>query len=75
MLTLGFRVPLEVGHLQVIRIFCSVCGSQIAHKSECVKGGIAVQTGNFEDFAEIPITLEREWPVSRFEVKELTLVR
>ncbi|TFK66624.1 hypothetical protein BDN72DRAFT_844135 [Pluteus cervinus] len=55
--TKTFQSPAESGRT-VTRIFCSVCGSQIAHNSGFVKAGIIVQTGNFADFAEIPITAE-----------------
>lgn len=42
----------------VTRIFCENCGSAISHKSPMFKELQALQTGNFADFAKIPITME-----------------
>ncbi|KXN83096.1 hypothetical protein AN958_01847, partial [Leucoagaricus sp. SymC.cos] len=42
----------------VTRIFCGNCGSAISHKSPMFKDQQALQTGNFKDFARIPITME-----------------
>ncbi len=47
--------------IPVTRIFCSECGSAISHKSVVFGEAQAVQTGNFVDFAKIPIKTERKF--------------
>ncbi|PFH48242.1 hypothetical protein AMATHDRAFT_150363 [Amanita thiersii Skay4041] len=51
----------------VTRTFCGNCGSAISHGSDYFGETVAVQTGNFEDFANIPFTTEifvkDRWPV------------
>ncbi|KAH0581214.1 hypothetical protein H2248_012331 [Termitomyces sp. 'cryptogamus'] len=42
----------------VSRIFCSNCGSAISHKSVAFGEAQAIQTGNFRDFAKIPVSTE-----------------
>ncbi|KAF8069260.1 Mss4-like protein [Lyophyllum atratum] len=42
----------------VTRIFCGNCGSAISHKSAVFGEAQAIQTGNFDAFAEIPISTE-----------------
>ncbi|KAJ7236588.1 Mss4-like protein [Mycena haematopus] len=42
----------------VTRIFCSNCGSAISHLAVPFGDSQAIQTGNFADFAQIPITTE-----------------
>lgn len=47
--------------ISVTRIFCGNCGSAISHKSVVFGEAQAVQTGNFADFAKIPIKTERKF--------------
>jgi hypothetical protein len=48
-----------MGPFQVIRTFCTVCGSSISHKSAAFGDCTAVQTGNFpEYFKNIPVAAE-----------------
>ncbi|KII84934.1 hypothetical protein PLICRDRAFT_45781 [Plicaturopsis crispa FD-325 SS-3] len=42
----------------VTRIFCSNCGSAVSHKSVAFGDAQAIQTGNFADFAKIPVKTE-----------------
>jgi len=42
----------------VTRIFCSNCGSALAHKSKAFEPKMAVQTGNLPDFRKIPFEAE-----------------
>ncbi|KAF8655362.1 hypothetical protein AX16_003097 [Volvariella volvacea WC 439] len=42
----------------VTRLFCSKCGSQLAHTSPNLGGKHAVQTGNLPDFAKVPFGYE-----------------
>ncbi|GLB42496.1 putative glutathione-dependent formaldehyde-activating enzyme [Lyophyllum shimeji] len=42
----------------VSRIFCGTCGSAISHKSVAFGDAQAIQTGNFRDFATIPVATE-----------------
>ncbi|KAF7324012.1 GFA domain-containing protein [Mycena kentingensis (nom. inval.)] len=42
----------------VTRVFCSNCGSAITHLTPAFGDKQAIQTGNFKDFAKIPITME-----------------
>ncbi|TFK33328.1 Mss4-like protein [Crucibulum laeve] len=42
----------------VTRIFCSNCGSAISHKSVAFGDAQAIQTGNFRDFSDVPISTE-----------------
>ncbi|KAF8655359.1 hypothetical protein AX16_003094 [Volvariella volvacea WC 439] len=42
----------------VTRIFCSICGSAIAHTSVGLGGKHALQTGIFPDFIHVPIVTE-----------------
>ncbi|KAF8072298.1 Mss4-like protein [Lyophyllum atratum] len=42
----------------VTRIFCSNCGSAISHTSAAFGEAQAVQTGNFREFADVPIAAE-----------------
>ncbi|KAF8655351.1 hypothetical protein AX16_003086 [Volvariella volvacea WC 439] len=42
----------------VTRTFCSKCGSHIAQKGPVLGDYTSVHTGNFPDFAEVPITFE-----------------
>ncbi|KAF8182416.1 Mss4-like protein [Mycena galopus ATCC 62051] len=42
----------------VTRVFCSHCGSAISHLSPAFGENQAIQTGNFWDFEQIPITTE-----------------
>jgi hypothetical protein len=48
----------------VTRVFCGNCGSAITHLTAAFGDAQAIQTGNFADFANIPITTECEWPAS-----------
>ncbi|KAJ7472795.1 Mss4-like protein [Mycena latifolia] len=52
-----FRIKAASGNI-VTHVFCSNCGSQIAHRSPAFGDAQAVLTGNLSDFAEIPITTE-----------------
>ncbi|KAF8879327.1 Mss4-like protein [Gymnopilus junonius] len=51
----------------VTRIFCGNCGSALSHKSVAFGDSQAIQTGNFRDFAKVPVTVELfvkdRWPV------------
>ncbi|KAG6835405.1 hypothetical protein H0H93_001783 [Arthromyces matolae] len=49
----------------VTRVFCGECGSAISHLSVAFGDAQAIQTGNFRDFAEIPIAAEL-WVKDRF---------
>ncbi|KAF7348995.1 GFA domain-containing protein [Mycena venus] len=49
---------LMFGGLPVTRVFCSNCGSAITHLTAAFGDNQAIQTGNFSDFARIPITTE-----------------
>jgi len=42
----------------VTRVFCSNCGSALSHLSVAFGEGQAIQTGNFRDFAKIPVGAE-----------------
>ncbi|KAJ7027168.1 Mss4-like protein [Mycena alexandri] len=42
----------------VTRVFCSNCGSAISHLTVAFGEAQAIQTGNFSDFAQVPITTE-----------------
>ncbi|KAF7349779.1 GFA domain-containing protein [Mycena sanguinolenta] len=42
----------------VTRVFCSNCGSAISHLTIPFGDAQAIQTGNFADFAELPVTTE-----------------
>jgi len=42
----------------VTRIFCGNCGSAITHLAPVFGDAQAIQTGNFKDFADIPINTE-----------------
>ncbi|KAF7293825.1 GFA domain-containing protein [Mycena chlorophos] len=42
----------------VTRVFCSNCGSAISHLTPAFGEAQAIQTGNFSDFAKVPITTE-----------------
>ncbi|KAJ7734269.1 Mss4-like protein [Mycena metata] len=42
----------------VTRRFCSNCGSAISHLSATFGDARAIHTGNFPDFAQVPITTE-----------------
>ncbi|KAK7050097.1 GFA domain-containing protein [Favolaschia claudopus] len=42
----------------VTRVFCGNCGSAITHLSVVFGDAQAVQTGNFAEFAKVPITTE-----------------
>jgi len=42
----------------VTRVFCSNCGSAISHLTVAFGDSQAIQTGNFPDFAQVPITTE-----------------
>ncbi|KAJ7913704.1 Mss4-like protein [Mycena leptocephala] len=42
----------------VTRVFCGNCGSAITHLTAAFGDAQAIQTGNFADFANIPITTE-----------------
>jgi hypothetical protein len=42
----------------VTRIFCGNCGSAVSHKSVFFGDAQAIQTGNFKDFAKIPVGTE-----------------
>ncbi|CAK5268022.1 unnamed protein product [Mycena citricolor] len=42
----------------VTRVFCGNCGSAITHLTPAFGESQAVQTGNFKDFADIPIGME-----------------
>ncbi|KZO94492.1 hypothetical protein CALVIDRAFT_546270 [Calocera viscosa TUFC12733] len=42
----------------VTRVFCSNCGSALSHKSVAFGDSQAIQTGNFRDFAKVPIGVE-----------------
>ncbi|KAJ6589718.1 Mss4-like protein [Mycena capillaripes] len=42
----------------VTRVFCSNCGSAISHLTAAFGDNQAIQTGNFPDFAKVPITTE-----------------
>lgn len=44
--------------ISVTRIFCGTCGSAVSHKSPHFGENQPVQTGNFADFAKIPIAAE-----------------
>jgi hypothetical protein len=44
----------------VTRIFCSTCGSAIAHKSVFMGDAMAIQTGNLSDFSNVEFAFERE---------------
>lgn len=48
-------------HPSVTRVFCGNCGSAITHLSPAFGDAQAIQTGNFKDFASIPIKTEREF--------------
>jgi len=55
--TKEFDVKLPSGNT-VTRIFCSTCGSALSHKSVAFGESQAIQTGNFAEFAKIPIKTE-----------------
>ncbi|KAF7368111.1 GFA domain-containing protein [Mycena sanguinolenta] len=40
----------------VTRVFCSNCGSAISHLTVAFGDAQAIQTGNFTDFAQVPVT-------------------
>ncbi|KAJ7779333.1 Mss4-like protein [Mycena maculata] len=42
----------------VTRVFCGNCGSAISHLTAAFGDAQAIQTGNFPDFAQVPITTE-----------------
>ncbi|KAF7349781.1 GFA domain-containing protein [Mycena sanguinolenta] len=42
----------------VTRVFCSNCGSAISHLTVAFGDAQAIQTGNFGDFAQVPVTTE-----------------
>ncbi|KAJ7105602.1 Mss4-like protein [Mycena epipterygia] len=42
----------------VTRVFCSNCGSAITHLTPAFGEAQAIQTGNFSDFAQVPINVE-----------------
>ncbi|KAJ7617962.1 Mss4-like protein [Roridomyces roridus] len=42
----------------VTRVFCDNCGSAITHLTPAFGDAQAIQTGNFADFANIPISVE-----------------
>ncbi|KAK6980975.1 GFA domain-containing protein [Favolaschia claudopus] len=42
----------------VTRLFCGTCGSPITHLSPAYGDSQTVLTGNFLDFAEVPINME-----------------
>ncbi|KAK7050103.1 GFA domain-containing protein [Favolaschia claudopus] len=42
----------------VTRLFCSNCGSAISQLSTLFDDAQVIQTGNFSDFANVPITTE-----------------
>jgi hypothetical protein len=44
----------------VTRIFCDNCGAALSHKSVVFGDAQAIQTGNFEEFAKVPFSTERE---------------
>ncbi|TFK66364.1 hypothetical protein BDN72DRAFT_844435 [Pluteus cervinus] len=50
----------------VTRIFCGTCGSAISHTSVAFGDAQAIQTGNFKDFASVPIDTERMWNLPIF---------
>lgn len=58
----------------VTRIFCGNCGSAISHKSVVFGEAQAIQTGNFADFAKIPIKTEREFFINSLVSTFLWLV-
>lgn len=58
--TSNSTVPSHLIGFLVTRIFCDNCGSAISHKSVFFGDAQAIQTGNFADFAKIPIKTERE---------------
>jgi hypothetical protein len=43
---------------KVTRIFCSNCGSAISQLTIALGDSQSIQTGNFREFAEVPITKE-----------------
>jgi hypothetical protein len=47
------------------RVFCGNCGSAIA-LSAAFGGALVIQTGNFADFAHVPVTTECEWVATGF---------
>ncbi|TFK66625.1 hypothetical protein BDN72DRAFT_823162 [Pluteus cervinus] len=51
----GIKVP--SGNV-VTRIFCGNCGSAISHESVVFGDAQAIQTGNFKDFATVPVVAE-----------------
>ncbi|KAF7368108.1 GFA domain-containing protein [Mycena sanguinolenta] len=40
------------------RVFCSNCGSAISHLTVAFGDAQAIQTGNFADFEQVPVTTE-----------------
>ncbi|KAJ7272176.1 Mss4-like protein [Mycena rebaudengoi] len=42
----------------VTRVFCSNCGSAITHLTAAFGDAQAIQTGNFREFADVPISTE-----------------
>ncbi|KAF7368100.1 GFA domain-containing protein [Mycena sanguinolenta] len=42
----------------VTRVFCSNCGSAISHLTVAFGDAQAIQTGNFADFEQVPVTTE-----------------
>ncbi|KAF5348890.1 hypothetical protein D9756_009823 [Leucocoprinus leucothites] len=52
-----YTSPADSGN-PVTRIFCGTCGSPISHYSPYFGDNQPVQTGNFMDFADIPISAE-----------------
>jgi len=42
----------------VTRVFCSNCGSALSHLSKAFGDAQAIQTGNFRDFAKVPVGTE-----------------
>ncbi|TFK38250.1 Mss4-like protein [Crucibulum laeve] len=63
--TKTFEIKAASGN-DVTRWFCSNCGSQIYHRSACMGPLTAVHTGNFVEFAKLPISFELfvkdRWP-------------
>ncbi|KAF5378773.1 hypothetical protein D9615_006897 [Tricholomella constricta] len=52
-----FEIKSPSGNL-VSRVFCDNCGSAISHTSAAFGESQAVQTGNFDGFADIPFSAE-----------------
>ncbi|KAJ7843498.1 Mss4-like protein [Mycena leptocephala] len=53
----GYSVKAASGNI-VTRIFCSTCGSAISHLSAAFGDAQAIHTGNFPEFAKVPIGAE-----------------